>query len=61
MRSRLVRTWKESKPARGTHFLERSEVKTGQDIERKKERKPARGTYYLERSEVKTGQNMERK
>lgn len=31
----LVRTKKECDPARGTHFLERSEVRTGYDMERK--------------------------
>src|SRR5260221_13589 len=34
-RSELVKTWKESKEARGTHFLERSEAMTGQGIERR--------------------------
>jgi len=31
----LFRTWKESKPVRGTHFLERAEGGTGQNMERK--------------------------
>ena len=31
----MVRTQKESEPARSTHTLERSEVKIGQDTERK--------------------------
>ena len=58
-RLELVRIWKESKLARGTHFLERSEVRTGHDIERKQARLPERSTHFLERSEVRTGQNME--
>jgi len=32
---RLVRIQKERKPSRGTHFLEKAEVTTGQDIERR--------------------------
>jgi hypothetical protein len=35
-RSRLVRTWKESESARGTHQLEIAEVGTSQDMERKR-------------------------
>lgn len=30
----MVRTWKEDKPVRGTHFLERVEAKTGQDMDK---------------------------
>ena len=30
----MVRMWKERKPARGTHLLERVEDWTGQDMER---------------------------
>ena len=54
-RSRLVRTWKESKLARGTHFLERAEVKTGQDIKMKL----AKGTHKLERAKIVTSQDIE--
>ena len=32
----LVRTWKERKLARNTHFLERAEVGIGKNMERKK-------------------------
>src|SRR5260221_13181638 len=32
----LVRTWKENKPARDTHLLERAEVRTYQEIKTKK-------------------------
>jgi hypothetical protein len=31
----LIKTQKESEPVRGTHFLERPEVKTDQVMERK--------------------------
>jgi len=41
----LVRTWKESKLARGTYLLERAEVESGQEMERKLRR----ATYFLER------------
>ena len=31
----MVRTWKASKPARDTHFLERAEVGIGENMESK--------------------------
>jgi hypothetical protein len=53
----LVRTWRESKIVRGTYFLERVGVGTGQNIERKL----AMGTYFLKRVDIKISQDTKRK
>jgi len=53
----LVRTSKESEQARGTHFLERVEGRTSQDIERKQ----ASGGDSQTGDEVRTSQDMESK
>ena len=53
-----VRTWKEGKTVRGTHFLEMVGVGTSQDMEK---RKLARGTHFLNRVDIKTVQDTKRK
>ena len=42
--------------AKGTHFLERADIETGQDMEISE---AARGTHFLERADVGTSQDME--
>ena len=56
--SGLVRRLKQSKAARGTHILERSNVGTGQEI---KTKRGSKGTHDLERSDIRTGQIIETK
>ena len=47
--------WKESKPVRGTYFLERAKVEASQYIERKKASKG----HLHPREKVKTGYKIE--
>ena len=50
--SGLIRIWKQSKAVRGTHVLERADVRTDQVMETKQSR---RGTHVLERVDIRTG------
>ena len=52
----LVRTWKERKLARGTHFLKRVDIKTVQDTKRKP---VSKGHSLPGEADIKTGQDME--
>ena len=56
--SRLIRTWKQSEAARGTHVLERADVAAGQDM---KIRRGSKGPHFLEKADIETGKDIETK